>query len=306
MKLNYLFVGFLALCMIAAFACDGFAARVVSWQFDETEGLVANDSSGNGFDGTLGAGFSTAVGYWQPGAGRTGLTGDGALYCDGSADMSVIATVADANSIPNGAGNIFLGTSSWTINLWIKFDGPAEMVNIGGFGDCEWDTGTVGQTDRYFAAFGNYAGYEFERGDDGFWPSDSLDDGTWKMLTVTYDGTTQEGLCYLNGEFKSSKIVALADTEEDAFKINSFGFIIWEDDDGTPRTWAKAWYDDYSIWDEVFLARHVKGMYEGTFTSCDGAIVSDMNGDCVVGMEDFAIVAADWLECNILPASMCD
>jgi len=270
--------------------------RVVSWQFDEASGTTAADATGNGVTGNLGSGFTGT--QWGS-AGRTGLAGDGALYVDGSADMDVTATITDPNGLANGANNIFRGADSWTINVWVKLS-AADMAIIGGFGDCEWDEGTTGQTDRYFAAYGDYAGYEFETGSDGFWPSQDLATDTWTMLTVTYDGTAQFGAAYLNGVQVSSKTIVLADTEEYSFKLNNAGAIIW----GDYRTFLTGLIDDFTVYDGPLTATQVAGMYNSS-VPCNGALTGDVNGDCVVDVKDFAAIGQQWLNCNLLPETSC-
>jgi hypothetical protein len=39
--------------------------------------------------------------------------------------------------------------------------------------------------------------------------------------------------------------------------------------------------------------------------SCSELALSDLNGDCKVNMEDFAIMASEWLLCNKIPAELC-
>ncbi len=268
-------------------------SRVVSWQFDETSGMVAADSSGNGIDGTLGAGFTT--GQWIVDGGRTGETGDNALYMDGSADTSVIATVADPNAVP--AGNIFKGTAEWTMNIWVKLF-TAEMNNIGGFGQNAWLDPSV-DSDRYFASWDG--GLEFELGQTGLFPGTSMG-AEWSMLTATYDGTTCT--VYANGAQVSQMDVALVDTVVNEINLNTARRVLWSGVDATVP--MNAHVDDFSIWGEAFNAAHVAGMYTNSFVSCDGAIDSDLNGDCEVDLYDFAIMAADWLECNLVPSSLCD
>lgn len=38
---------------------------------------------------------------------------------------------------------------------------------------------------------------------------------------------------------------------------------------------------------------------------CDSPLLSDADGDCVVDMEDFAILTSEWLDCNLIPAEAC-
>ena len=270
------------------------ASRVVSWQFDDTEGMVATDSSGNGIDGTLGAGFTT--GQWIADGGRTGQTGDGALYMDGSDDTSVIATVADPNGL--ATGNIFQGTSPWTMNLWVKFVDSSTMNNIGGFGYNGWLDPSV-DSDRYFASWNG--GLEFELGQTGLFPSNGFG-SEWRMITSTYDGATC--VVYFNGQQVSQTAVTLVDTTVNEVNLNTARRVLWSGADATVP--MDAYVDDFSIWDETFTAAQVAGMYSNSFISCDGALDADMNGDCVVDLVDFSIVAGSWLECNLAPSSLCD
>lgn len=78
-------------------------APVGYWKFDEGVGTTAYDSSGNGFNGTLGSGNSAPS--WT-----TGKIGKG-LSFDGSNDS---VSVADNN-------NLRFGTNDFTISSWIKF-----------------------------------------------------------------------------------------------------------------------------------------------------------------------------------------
>jgi hypothetical protein len=39
--------------------------------------------------------------------------------------------------------------------------------------------------------------------------------------------------------------------------------------------------------------------------ACSELALSDLNGDCVVDMQDFAIMASEWLVCNKTPPDLC-
>ncbi len=52
------------------------------------------------------------------------------------------------------------------------------------------------------------------------------------------------------------------------------------------------------------------GAYGGTSQAskspdCIGSLPADLSGDCRVDIEDFAMFAASWLDCNIIPADFC-
>ncbi len=302
MKMNYMILGVIALVIIGVGTTGALANRVVNWTFDETSGNVANDATGNGINGTLGAGFTAAD--WAPGQGRTGQPGDGALYLNGDPNCTVEALNVDLTGKP--VNNIFAGTSSWTINLWIKYDGDfAKTTNIAGFGDCNYDgvAGAAGYSDRYFAYWAGGT-LEFEYGDWGFWPGKQMPIDQWSMITLTYDGATKEGNMYVDGQRVAQKRnLTLVDTDENAFKINSGGMVVYSgglDKQGV----LKGWVDDFCVWDQALRPNQVAGMYARQFP-CSGDMPGDINADCVVDVQDLQILASSWLNCNWVPQSLC-
>ena len=38
---------------------------------------------------------------------------------------------------------------------------------------------------------------------------------------------------------------------------------------------------------------------------CSELALSDLNGDCIVNMQDFAILASEWMTCNKIPPELC-
>ncbi len=88
---------------VAATAVVGQVAPVAYWQFDETAGTVASDSSGNGNDGTL-VGFGTTS--WGPGNLGGGLFFSGAQHV----------------TLPSGSGLPVYDTSGapFTLSFWVN------------------------------------------------------------------------------------------------------------------------------------------------------------------------------------------
>ncbi len=269
--------------------------KVVFWQFNETSGSTASDSSGNGIAGTVG---TAAV--WASNGGHSGKAGDHALYLPGSADAFVKAL--DVNLTGKPVDDIFKGTSSWSINLWVKFDGKPALTNIAGFGDCD-GTGAEENgndaTDRYFASWINGT-LEFEVGTDGFWPETPLINGDWQMLTLSYDAASKTGVMYFNGDAVSTKSgLTLADTTENAFKINSGLLVVYG---GMPGQ-LKGWVDDFCVFDGALTATDVEYLYAGYV--CTAIPEYDVNGDCVLDMADLLDVLDNWLDCALAPTSAC-
>jgi len=198
--------------------------------------------------------------------------------------------------------DIFKGTSSWAINLWVKFEGKPTLTNIAGFGDCD-GTGAEENgedaTDRYFASWTD-GSLEFEVGTDGFWPGTALIDGDWQMLTLSYDAAAKTGVMYFNGDAVSTKTgLTLADTTENAFKINSGLLVVYG---GMPGQ-LKGWVDDFCVFDGALTAADVDYLYAGYF--CTEAPEYDVNGDCVLDIADLLDVLDNWLDCALAPTSAC-
>jgi hypothetical protein len=42
-----------------------------------------------------------------------------------------------------------------------------------------------------------------------------------------------------------------------------------------------------------------------TAGSCTEWVLSDLNGDCIVNIQDFAIMASEWLTCKRTPPELC-
>lgn len=63
----------------------------------------------------------------------------------------------------------------------------------------------------------------------------------------------------------------------------------------------------YWVVDEVIGEEIIKGQV-WVFTTGEGCfppLTADLTDDCIVNMEDFAVLAGEWLKCNLLPQSNC-
>jgi hypothetical protein len=188
-KLIYLFCFVLALGLLLTNAANAADPNLVGWwKFDEGSGTTADDSSGNGNDGTL-------QGNPQWVAGKIG----GALEFDGDDSVNV-----------GNANMLNLGTDNWTITAWIK-------TTITGTGDS--NKGTV------FANGGDWSGgIRFtlavsETGGEGTitlttdddstkvqaTSSATVNDGVWHHVVAMRDGTTLN--VYIDGKLDGTNSV---------------------------------------------------------------------------------------------------
>ncbi|MBN1126375.1 MAG: discoidin domain-containing protein [Sedimentisphaerales bacterium] len=265
------------------------AKPVVEWKFDETTGKVAADSSGNGIDGTLGTGFTDDE--WIIDGGRTGRSGDNAINFPGNVNATIMALDVDLTTKP--VNNVFLGASSWTINLWLKFPSTAGISMIGGFGDNVFVEGS-GLNDRYYNTWTGTI--EFNFGEDGFWET-AFTVGQWQMWTLTYDSASDTLTYYRDRVAIETKTVSLIDVTENAFKLG-IGDVAWTDEE-VP---LKAMIDDFSVWDEA-LGPFELGMLEKGY-GCTQDIPGDLDGNCKTDLADLAIAVANWLDCGLVPGCL--
>ncbi|MBN1124775.1 MAG: discoidin domain-containing protein [Sedimentisphaerales bacterium] len=143
-----------------------------------------------------------------------------------------------------------------------------------------WDpsvlTGSIGPINEYFPRF------------------------EWHQVTWTYDYDTNFYIWYVDGIARAS---ANAPAPLDQF--DSLFYI------ANRRNMARAYkgfIDDFRVYNFTMDAVEVAGLYTEVVGGyiCLNPIANDLNGDCVINLADFAILAADWTSCNLLPAEACN
>ncbi|WP_326554515.1 family 43 glycosylhydrolase [Micromonospora sp. NBC_01813] len=155
---------------------------LLHYEFDETSGTVAADSSGQGRHGT----------YERTPAFGTGVHG-GSVKLSGGTNTS---TTAPYVTIPNG---VFAGVASTTVATWVKWD-SSSTAN-------QWIYGLGADSNRYlFSTPRSGGGVLFSAITTGSWQaekqlraSSALTGGEWKHLAVTVDSVTRTAVMYLDG-----------------------------------------------------------------------------------------------------------
>ena len=72
--------------------------------------------------------------------------------------------------------------------------------------------------------------------------------------------------------------------------------------------WTIGCFYEKDGYGKIALARFsLEWLTNGTdkLQKCTFNLRGDVNSDCIVNMEDFAIIAAQWLQCNLIPAKAC-
>jgi len=161
------------------------------WKLDETSGSTAVDSSGNGFD--LSIGTSVVVGQ------DSFCCGDGAFDFPGADAQSFVGSDTTAFN--------FNGLAAMSAVVWVEPDGIIgqmvgtlwDDINHGGWA---LSMDQVPSPDRWsFVRRSGASRTELE-----FGPTPTVDEQ--KMVAVTYDGTTMRG--YVDGQFQDSVASAVS------------------------------------------------------------------------------------------------
>ncbi|MGW0824435.1 family 43 glycosylhydrolase [Streptomyces sp. NPDC002845] len=157
------------------------ADLVLRYDFDETGGSIARDSSGHGYHGT----------YVRTPDFGTGVDG-GSFKMSGGSSSS---TTSPYVRIPNG---VLKDTDSVTVSTHVKWKGGSNF---------QWLFGLGPDSDKYlFATPSNGGGRLFSAITKATWSgekqmtgSSQLPVGEWKHVTVTVDGAAQTAVLYVDG-----------------------------------------------------------------------------------------------------------
>ena len=110
--------------------------------------------------------------------------------------------------------------------------------------------------------------------------------GEWQHIAGTYDGTTAK--LYVNGQLVGSANQPNPSTPNDTITIG-------RQVDETYDWSLVGIIDEVRIYTDTASPEMIKHIYE----TCTTHKVGDFNGDCLVNMEDFIVIAESWLECGL-------
>ncbi|MDX2548083.1 family 43 glycosylhydrolase [Streptomyces sp. WI04-05B] len=156
------------------------ADLLLHYDFDETGGNIARDSSGHGYHGT----------YVRTPDFGTGVHGGSFKMSGGNSGSS-----SPYVKIPNG---VLKGTTSVTVSTYVKWKGGDNF---------QWLFGLGPDNNKYlFASPSNGAGKLFSAITKATWSGEKqmiggspLTAGEWQHVTVTLDGATETAILYVNG-----------------------------------------------------------------------------------------------------------
>lgn len=201
-------------------------------------------------------------------------------------------------TIPNSGEFFNFWPQGLTISLWYN---PQDYTGVDGYMSLlSKITSNVGYR-LYDTAVYAAQGLEFGYGGGSNYitANGRLDDGAWHLATVTYDGQTFS--LYVDGLLRASRDVVLTQVNAEPVTLGA-----------TPASAGQWQYrglmDDVRIYSYALSRYEVADLYlelseaERLCLEADSPTLRfDFNDDCVVNLADFAIFAADWLNCQIYP-----
>jgi len=218
---------------------------VAEWKFDECQGATANDSSGNGNNGTITIGATapqSAIGTCTDGLltsawynGRTGKY-NSSMSFDGVDDYVDVGTITIADNTP------------WTISTWINMSDTAQGFIYG-------NAYVAGDYSRFFywPPDPGFRLYNENNTELDFTFSSALSSDTWYHIVLVSDGSTTANLdLYVNGIERASN--SIADSSQIIKKIGNIG--------STANSF-KGMIDDVKIFNYALTAEQVKMEYNG-------------------------------------------
>ena len=244
---------------------------------------------------TVGSNDGAAFGPSGP-TYATGKIGDQAISLDGTEPNNVVV-------VPYAFG---LNTGQLTVSLWAKVAG----------GSGEWRTplGSRSESSVNTRGYNLYASssdtWEFWTGaSDGlYWNATGnapVVEDEWTFLVATYDAATLVKQLYVNGALNAETTLDAAvplNVSPNALQIGGNG-----NSASVTAYIFNGSIDDVKVYSYVLDKYQVADLYidvQGGWV-CTDPPSYDKNGDCIVGIDDFAAIAAKWMDCNIYPPEEC-
>jgi hypothetical protein len=155
-------------------------------------------------------------------------------------------------------------------------------------------------------------------GSQWFYPGTATPmDGQWHQLVVTYDpnddglGNSMAVQLYLDGSLAGQSTITASDGTAQLQNELSAILIGCENDQGYPYNCWSGYVDEFAIYSGVLSADRVATHYAAWQPKNCADVMArgmtlpgDLNGDCQVDLDDFAILASQWHLCDD-PGSGC-
>jgi hypothetical protein len=133
------------------------------------------------------------------------------------------------------------------------------------------------------------------------WSTTFVSDDQWHLLTYTRIG--EIGSTYVDGTLEATHTANFNLSADNRWSIGQ------EWDGQTPSDLLTGDVDDVRIYNYGLDVYEVAALYLNVKPDEDVCIdplelEMDFDGDCKVGINDFAVIAASWIECNLVPTCL--
>ncbi len=181
----------------SALASGGLLAH---WNFDESVGTTAADSSGNNYTGTLNGGSSFLYGIQN-----------NAIYLNGDSGY------VDVSPLPDTTG-------TFTVTAWVRPDSLTQSSNGGGVGGTIIDQNEDGGLNGWNLGIRDDGRIWFwGGGGDDLFSTSTVPLHEWTHIAVTYDGTNVR--MYINGALDSTQPLTITQGSSGFFKIGALSWV---------------------------------------------------------------------------------
>ena len=188
-----------------------------------------------------------------------------------------------------------------SISVWVS------VTEYGGWfdGDHVALLHTDGWDDRpgsiHALMFEDEVGFAMQDGPEP-WGGHETPAGEWMHIVYTYEIDDGDGIArvYVNGELGEEAVGSDPEVLEYSLKLGA-----WLNPDDEVERHLNAKFDDVRIYNYPLSLLNVASLYvdfvEDASVCHDEDIYMDLDGSCQVDFADFAIFAAEWMECNQVP-----
>ncbi|OXU13962.1 LamG-like jellyroll fold domain-containing protein [Sedimentisphaera salicampi] len=197
-------------------------------------------------------------------------------------------------------------TNEMTISLWVKWSGDESP---GGFWSGLVSSNGDNGNNWFFELSANGQLHANAPGYDawGNIEADNLTPGEWAHVALVNEAG-EVGKMYINGALVAVDETYQVSKAENPVYLMCEGMLA----DGTLDRPTVGVFDEIKMYNYALTGEEIAAEYydiTGETVCADPYspdLQFDINGDCEVTLADFAMFAADWGECNLLPSSACD
>jgi len=204
--------------------------------------------------------------------------------------------------------------SSFTISFWEKTTSDTATGYI--FSSSDGAVGAVGYEYIYLWRYSgdtHYVGFNVRRdfalhGAMGTVPVSRQE---WHLVTFVYDYEQNRYRYYVDAENLTLGTDATTPTPSGFQLVSPMEDFVADFYVGNRENLGRPYLgivDDLRIYDFAMDPVDIATLYTDTVGGyvCLEEVPNDLNGDCVVNLEDLVVLVSAWTECNLLPAEACD